>query len=129
MDNNKSYIERRKRYSRSAHRRKAVGRAGQWNTSLFLLRINICMGALVLIVIASYIDSKPTNTFCDNVQVLVEKNTQLEDIRTFAEAMYNCISQGDISVMAENNSSDFYLDQEVVKQIENKKSDSQKKTE
>lgn len=124
MDNNKSYIERRKRYSRNKLRHRSQDKV---NSPLLLLRVNICLGVLVLIVISSYIDYAPANVLCEGVENLVEKNMQSEDIKKLVGSIWEYVAEGDISVMAKNNNADFYLDPEIIDQIEAKKN-IQKKT-
>lgn len=130
MDNNKSYIERRNRI-KSRRSRRHIKPRKQWNSSLFFLRANICMGIAVVIIMASYIDTAPTNAFCNGVKNIIGKNLSVDEVKSAAIAIYSGVVQGDMSVMAGNAKHNTTLDSEIVEQINSRSNiyyNNQKKT-
>lgn len=101
MDNNRDYIERRNRIY-AAGKRWRIKPRKQWNSSLFFLRLNICLGLAVIVIMASYIDTAPTEAFCEGVNKLIGENMSVDDVkntfeknvcRTFPRE-YTCYGKG-----------------------------------
>ena len=127
MDNNRDYIERRNRIYAAGKRRRIKPRK-QWNSSLFFLRLNICLGLAVIVIMASYIDTAPTEAFCEGVNKLIGENMSVDDVKNTFEKMYAELSHGNIPVMAKDSENTVTLDPEIKEQI-NQRTNSQKKTE